>query len=47
MAERMPFWPFTHRELDEDLEAAGLAPEWDTYAPDVDRYLVGARRVDA
>jgi hypothetical protein len=47
VAERMPFWPFTRRELDEDLEAAGLAPEWDTYAPGVDRYLVGARRVDA
>jgi SAM-dependent methyltransferase len=47
VSERMPFWPFTHGELDEDLVAAGLAPASSTYAPDVDRYLVAAHRPPA
>jgi SAM-dependent methyltransferase len=42
--ELLAFWPFTEGELDDDLRAAGLAPEASTYAPDVDRYLVTARR---
>jgi SAM-dependent methyltransferase len=44
VGERMPFWPFRHEELDDDLRAAGLAPESTTYTPDADRYLVTARR---
>jgi len=47
VSERMPFWPFTHGALDEDLAAAGLTPESSTYAPDADRYLVTARRPPA
>jgi SAM-dependent methyltransferase len=43
-AERMPFWPFTREGLDDDLRAAGLEPSSSTYAPDVPRYLVCARR---
>lgn len=43
-AERLSFWPFTHAELDEDLRASGLTPETSTYAEDVERYLVTARR---
>ncbi len=43
-AERLEFWPFTHEMLDADLLAAGLTPVDSTYAPDVDRYLVTARR---
>jgi SAM-dependent methyltransferase len=42
-AERLAFWPFRHEELDEDLRAAGLAPETSTYGADIDRYLVTAR----
>jgi hypothetical protein len=42
--ETLSFWPFTHEELDADLRHAGLAPAASTYAPDVERYLVTARR---
>jgi SAM-dependent methyltransferase len=42
--ELLTFWPFTERELHEDLRAAGLEPESSTYAPDAERYLVSARR---
>ena len=42
--ERLRFWPFSHATLREDLRAAGLEPETSTYAPDVDRYAVVARR---
>jgi len=44
VAEAMPFWPFRHAELQGDLRAAGLTPADSTYEPDVDRYLVSARR---
>ncbi|HYM58954.1 MAG TPA: class I SAM-dependent methyltransferase [Solirubrobacteraceae bacterium] len=43
-SERLPFWPFTHRTLEGDLRAAGLAPVTSTYAEDVERYVVTARR---
>ena len=43
-AERLPFWPFTHETLDADLRAAGLRPATSSYAPDVERYLVTARK---
>jgi len=42
--ERLRLWPFRHRTLDEDLRAAGLAPVSTTYADDVERYLVTARK---
>jgi len=42
--ERLRFWPFRREALEEDLRASGLEPETSTYAPDVDRYLVTARR---
>jgi SAM-dependent methyltransferase len=42
--ERLTVWPFTHPALAEDLRSAGLEPYSSTYAPDVDRYLVLARR---
>ena len=44
VGERLAFWPFRREHLDEDLRAAGLVPEATTYAPDVDRYAVVARR---
>jgi hypothetical protein len=44
VGERLAFWPFRHETLDEDLRAAGLDAEASTYDPDVDRYLVTARR---
>ncbi len=44
IAERLSFWPFTHTDLAEDLRQAGFAPETSTYTPDVERYLVTARR---
>jgi SAM-dependent methyltransferase len=44
IGERLAFWPFSHETLREDLEAAGLTRETTTYEPDVDRYLVTARR---
>jgi SAM-dependent methyltransferase len=42
--ELLAFWPFTERELDEDLRAAGLEPDAGTYEPAAERYLVSARR---
>jgi SAM-dependent methyltransferase len=39
---RLTFWPFTHEELREDLEACGLTPKDSTYTPSVERYLVTA-----
>jgi len=42
--ERLSFWPFTHRELAEDLHHSGLTAVTSTYAADVERYLVTARR---
>jgi len=42
--ERLPFWPFRHEALGEDLVAAGLEPDSSTYDDAVDRYLVTARR---
>ena len=42
--ERLRCWPFRHETLDEDLRASGLEPETSTYAPDLGRYLVTARR---
>ncbi len=41
-AERLKVWPFTAETLEDDLRAAGLAPDQSTYAPDVERYLVTA-----
>jgi SAM-dependent methyltransferase len=43
-SERLTVWPFTPRQLDDDLRAAGLAPEQSTFAPGAERYLVTARR---
>jgi SAM-dependent methyltransferase len=43
-AECLAFWPFSHTALHEDLVAAGLELVLSTYAPDVERYLVTARR---
>jgi SAM-dependent methyltransferase len=43
-AERLSFWPFTHEDLAEDLRQCGLTLETSTYADDVERYLVTARR---
>jgi SAM-dependent methyltransferase len=42
--ERLSFSPFRRETLDEDLRAAGLEPETTTWEPEVDRYLVTARR---
>ena len=44
VTERLSFWPFTQTDLDEDLRQSGFTPESSTYAEDVDRYLVTARR---
>ncbi len=43
-AERLPFWPFSHEMLLDDLRSAGLEPADSTYADTVDRYLVTALR---
>lgn len=43
-SERLSFWPFRHEELYEELRAAGLSPESTTYAYEIERYLVTARR---
>jgi SAM-dependent methyltransferase len=43
-AEQLSFWPFAHDTLDDELRGAGLLPQTSTYAPDVERYLVTARR---
>ncbi len=42
-AERLSFWPFRHDELVDELAAAGLRVESDTYDEGVDRYRVTAR----
>jgi SAM-dependent methyltransferase len=42
--ERLTVWPFTPSELAEDLRASGLEPEQSTFTPEVERYLVSARR---
>jgi len=44
VSEAFPVWPFTHEQLHDDLRAAGLEPQASTYTPDVERYLVTARR---
>ena len=44
VGERFAFWPFRRETLDDDLRSAGLVPETSTYADDVDRYVVTARR---
>jgi SAM-dependent methyltransferase len=44
LGERLTFRPFSHETLREDLRGAGLEPETSTFEPDVDRYLVTARR---
>jgi SAM-dependent methyltransferase len=43
-SERLVFWPFRHETLQGDLGASGLTTPTSTYAPDVERYLVTARR---
>jgi SAM-dependent methyltransferase len=43
-SELLAFWPSTHADLLDDVRAAGLEPEANTYEPDIDRYLVTARR---
>jgi SAM-dependent methyltransferase len=43
-SERLSFWPFRHEELDEELRGVGLSPESTTYAYEIERYLVTARR---
>ena len=40
--ERLRFWPFTERQLHDDLRAAGLEPLASTYERDAERYLVTA-----
>jgi SAM-dependent methyltransferase len=42
--ERLELWPFGERALREDLRAAGLEQVSSSYSPDVERYLVTARR---
>jgi SAM-dependent methyltransferase len=42
--ERLEGWPFTHTQLDADLRAAGMTPQSSTYADEVERYMVTARR---
>ena len=44
LGERLRFWPYSRDALEDDLRAAGLAPETSTWSADVDRYLVTARR---
>jgi SAM-dependent methyltransferase len=44
LGERLSFWPFSHDTLRAELGAAGLTPETSTFDPDVDRYLLTARR---
>jgi SAM-dependent methyltransferase len=44
LGERLRFWPYSYAMLREDVEAAGLTLETSTHEPDVDRYLVTARR---
>ena len=42
-AERLPYWSFTHGELQDDLLATGFTPAASTFAPEVGRYLVTSR----
>jgi SAM-dependent methyltransferase len=44
VGERLTFWPFTYRQLTDELRAAGLEPVSSSHHPDVDRYRVVARR---
>ena len=37
-------WPFTPSDLAGDLRAVGLELEQSTFTPEVERYLVTARR---
>lgn len=46
-AERLAYWPFTHEELSDDLQAAGLQLAMTTYHPEAERYLVAATRARA
>ena len=41
--ERLTVWPFTHEQLEADLRAVGLKIAQNTYAPNVQRYLIAAR----
>lgn len=43
VGERLPFWPFRHTDLADDLRRAGLTDVTDGYHTDADRYLVTAR----
>jgi SAM-dependent methyltransferase len=47
LGERLRFWPYSHETLRAELRAAGMTPETSTFEPDVDRYLVTARREPA
>jgi SAM-dependent methyltransferase len=44
MGERLHFWPYAYETLREELRAVGLEPETSTFDPEVDRYLLSARR---
>jgi SAM-dependent methyltransferase len=44
VAERLTVWPFTPTDLATDLRTAGLEVEQTTFTPQVERYLVAARR---
>ena len=44
LGERLRFWPYSHETLQDELRAVGLRPETTTHDPDVDRYIVTARR---
>ena len=44
ISEHLTFWPFTHGELAAGLRTAGLEPVSSTYALEVERYRVVARR---
>jgi SAM-dependent methyltransferase len=46
VAQELDFWPFRHEELLDDLAALGLRVQTTTYASQLDRYLVAARRDD-
>ena len=44
VGERLRFWPYSHDMLRADLRAVGLEPATSTFEPDVDRYVLTARR---
>src|SRR3954469_14273369 len=46
-AERLAYWPFTHEELSDDLQAAGLQLAMTTSHPEAERSLVAATRARA